>query len=251
MTAYHTPARNVRILVIDSSDRIWDSSLFATVGSCEVVRTSDPAEGVAHFVRNAFDIAIQCVSEQEQCVDIIQLFKSASPAIPIIVIADHASEDFVLSVLRADAWDFFKEPANQVQIVDSVRQALLSTKDQFFVGSDSPIWKTLQYVDEHLAEQIALGKAASLCDMSVSSFQRSFKRELGLSFNKYVNSLRISKARQLLHDRRRSISDIARACGFTNPYHFSRTFKKLTNASPRSFRKSLAPKPSPKSIPAG
>jgi AraC-like DNA-binding protein len=174
------------------------------------------------------------------------------PATPIIVIADQASEDFVISALRADAWDFFKEPANQTQIVDSARQALLSTHDGGLpAGDDHPIWKTLKYIDEHLTEQISLGEAARLCEMSVSCFQRAFKREVGLPFNKYVNTLRISKARQLLHDSRRSISDIARACGFTNQYHFSRTFKKLMNSSPRSFRKSFTLEPTPKSMPAG
>ncbi len=250
MSAFNAPARTVKVLVIDPSDRKWEPSLFATVGPCDIVRASDPAEGVTHFVRDAFDIAILCVAGQEPCMHIIQFFKSAYPAIPIIVLADQASEEFVIAALRADAWDFFKEPANQAQIVDSVRQALRSTKDRFFIGSESPVWKTLKYVDDHLAEPISLGEAAGLCEMSVSSFQRSFKREVGLSFNKYVNTLRISKARQLLHDRRRSISDIARACGFTNPYHFSRTFKKLTSASPRSFRKSFTLEPVPKSRPA-
>jgi AraC-like DNA-binding protein len=180
------------------------------------------------------------VNEQEQCMHIIHVFKSVSPGIPIIVVADRTSENFVVSVLRADAWDFFKEPAYQTQIADSFRQALLSTYDGgLSVGDDHPIWRTLKYIDEHLTEQISLGKAASLSDMSVSCFQRSFKRAVGLSFNKYVNTLRISKARKLLRDHRRSISNIASACGFTNQYHFSRTFKKLMNSSPRSFRKSI------------
>jgi len=86
--------------------------------------------------------------------------------------------------------------------------------------------------------------------MSISCFQRAFKREVGITFNKYVNSIRISKARHLLHDNHKSMSEIAFACGFTNQYHFTRTFKKLMNTPPRTFRKSLSPEPSPKTLPA-
>ena len=71
-----------------------------------------------------------------------------------------------------------------------------------------------------------------------------------MTFNKYVNSLRISKARQLLHENNKSMSEIAFACGYTNQYHFTRTFKRLMNMPPKSFRKSRSPKPSLKTIPA-
>ena len=86
--------------------------------------------------------------------------------------------------------------------------------------------------------------------MSVSCFQRAFKQEVGITFNKYVNSLRISKARRLLHENHKSMSEIAFACGYTNQYHFTRTFKKLMNTPPRSFRKSCFPEPAPKILPA-
>jgi transcriptional regulator GlxA family with amidase domain len=86
--------------------------------------------------------------------------------------------------------------------------------------------------------------------MSLSCFERAFKREVGITFNKYVNSLRISKARQLLHENNKSMSEIAFACGYTNQYHFTRTFKRLMNMPPRSFRKSRSPEQASKTIPA-
>jgi AraC-like DNA-binding protein len=46
------------------------------------------------------------------------------------------------------------------------------------------------------------------------------------------------------------MSEIAFACGYTNQYHFTRTFKKLMNTPPRSFRKSSFPEPAPKILPA-
>jgi YesN/AraC family two-component response regulator len=73
--------------------------------------------------------------------------------------------------------------------------------------------------------------------------------EVGITFNKYVNSLRISRARQLLHEYNKSMSEIAFACGYTNQYHFTRTFKKLMNTPPSSFRKSLSPTSASKTLP--
>ena len=204
---------------------------------------------MGHFLHNLFDVSILCMDDQKQCIDIIRFFKSVRPAFSVIVISDHSSEDFVISALRADAWDFFKEPAEQAEIVDSIRQALQFQYDgRWGEEAEHPIWKALNYINEHLTDQITLEETAKECGMSLSCFQRAFKREVGMTFNKYVNTIRISKARQLLHENSKTMSEIAFACGYTNQYHFTRTFKRFSNMPPRSFRKSLSPEPSPRKI---
>jgi AraC family transcriptional regulator len=84
--------------------------------------------------------------------------------------------------------------------------------------------------------------------MSMSCFQRAFKQEVGITFNKYVNSLRITIARRFLHENNKTMSEIAFACGYTNQYHFTRTFKRLLNMPPMSFRDTLSPESSPRKI---
>jgi AraC-like DNA-binding protein len=242
--SYTSPVRTALILVIDPSERKWDSGEFASLGPCEVVCASDPAEGVGHFLHNLFDVSILRMDDQKQCIDIIRFFKSVRPAFSVIVISDHSSEDFVISALRADAWDFFKEPAEQADIVDSIRQALQFKYDGSWANEyNHPIWRAIKYINEHLMDHITLEETAKECGMSLSCFQRAFKREVGMTFNKYVNTIRISKARQLLHENSKTMSEIAFACGYTNQYHFTRTFKRFSNMPPRSFRKSRFQKP--------
>jgi AraC-like DNA-binding protein len=249
MNSTRSPVRTALILVIDPSERKWESGVFASLGPCEVVCAADPAEGVGHFIHNLFDVAILRMNDQSQCIDIIRFFKSVRPAFPVIVISDHSSEDFVISALRANAWDFFKEPAEKAEIVDSVRQALHFQYDGSWEDeTENPIWRALNYINEHLTEHITSEETAKECGMSLSCFQRAFKREVRMTFNKYVNSLRISKARQLLHENNKTMSEIAFACGYTNQYHFTRTFKRFLNMPPRSFRKTLSPEPSPRKI---
>jgi AraC-like DNA-binding protein len=249
MNSSRIPVRTALILVIDPSERKWAPGVFSSLGPCEVVCAADPAEGVGHFIHNVFDAAILYMNDQKQCIDVIRFFKSARPSFPIIVISDHSSEDFVISALRADAWDFFKEPANVADIVDSVRQALQFKYDGRWAGkTENPIWRALKYINEHLMDHISLEETARECGMSLSCFERTFKREVGITFNRYINALRISKARRLLHENNKSMSEIAFACGYTNQYHFTRTFKRFMNMAPRSFRKTLSPEPSPKKI---
>ena len=74
--------------------------------------------------------------------------------------------------------------------------------------------------------------------MSLSSFERTFKKEMGTTYTKFLNRFRISKAAGMLEGESLSIGEVAFACGFNNPYHFCRMFKRFFGQSPRDYRKS-------------
>jgi transcriptional regulator GlxA family with amidase domain len=75
--------------------------------------------------------------------------------------------------------------------------------------------------------------------MSVSCFARTFRREMEETFVPYVNKLRVAKAIRFLEESDLSMSEIAFECGFTNQYHFTRIFKRITRMPPRECRKYL------------
>ena len=58
----------------------------------------------------------------------------------------------------------------------------------------------------------------------------------------YVISLRINRAKLLLAETDRSITDIAMECVYTDFTYFSKQFKKHTNMSPSKFRKDASQK---------
>jgi AraC-like DNA-binding protein len=61
-----------------------------------------------------------------------------------------------------------------------------------------------------------------------------------LTFTDYLARLRIEKAKTLLLDRNRRISEIAYDVGFQSLTHFNRVFKAITGQSPSDYRKKSA-----------
>lgn len=100
--------------------------------------------------------------------------------------------------------------------------------------------RVLEYVSERLAQSISLRDLAALADMEVYGFVRAFKEATGLPPHQYVLRARVERAKVLLRDHRLSVSDVALATGFATPSHFATTFRRLTRATPRAFRDSLA-----------
>lgn len=73
--------------------------------------------------------------------------------------------------------------------------------------------------------------------MSRSQLYLKSKKTFDMSPGNYIQHHRILKARQLLIHSSASVSEIAFACGFSDPKYFSRTFKKATGMNPTEYQK--------------
>ena len=72
--------------------------------------------------------------------------------------------------------------------------------------------------------------------MSKASLYRKLKALTGQSTNEFLQNFRLKYAARLLTESDRPISDIAYDVGFSDPYYFSRAFKKLFEMSPKQWR---------------
>ena len=91
-------------------------------------------------------------------------------------------------------------------------------------------------IEETIDPELTIDQIAAEINVSVGYFRRMFKAQYSMSPKKYILNARIVKAKELLIGTScLSISEIACACGFTNLYHFDRTFKVHTGCSPTEY----------------
>ena len=83
---------------------------------------------------------------------------------------------------------------------------------------------------------LSLDDISNAVGLSKYYFAREFRRITGYTFVSYVNLTRCEKAKLLLAERRMSIGEIGRACGFENQSYFSRTFRSYTGVLPGAYR---------------
>jgi len=97
--------------------------------------------------------------------------------------------------------------------------------------------QVIDYIHDHLAQEISLDAIASYIGISCYYFCRLFKQSTGLSLHQYVIQQRVERAKQLLLQGEMSIADIALACGFSHQSHLNRHFKRLTGVTPKTLLK--------------
>lgn len=105
------------------------------------------------------------------------------------------------------------------------------------------ILKTLAYIDDHYSEKITLDQVASYVHLNSTYMSEIFKKEMGVTFNDYVNNLRIIRSCEHLHFSALSIGQIAERCGFTDQNYFTKVFKKYIGLTPSQYRTSSMPPP--------
>ena len=77
--------------------------------------------------------------------------------------------------------------------------------------------------------------------LSYAHLCRVFQRHFGVAPGRYINMLRIERAKRLLSDESIAIAAIATEVGFNSPQYFTRTFRRFTGLSPREYRSHLTP----------
>ncbi|NBD25846.1 AraC family transcriptional regulator [Paenibacillus glycinis] len=108
-------------------------------------------------------------------------------------------------------------------------------------GSDLPmppaVRKALIYIQHHFRETLSLDDAAASCGLSPNYFSECFSKGTGITFQAYVQDLRLQFAKSLLKSTRLPVTEICFASGFNTLPHFERAFKKRFGGSPRDYRK--------------
>lgn len=97
----------------------------------------------------------------------------------------------------------------------------------------------LAYARRHLSQPLRVATLARISRLSLSQFQRAFRKAYDTTPVRKINEFRIEEARESLGDPSRDISTIARETGFASASFFSTQFKRYTGLSPRDYRKTV------------
>jgi AraC family transcriptional regulator len=102
-----------------------------------------------------------------------------------------------------------------------------------------PVWqqkRVVEFIEEHLAEDVSLAALAGLVDLSLYHFARAFKQSFGAPPHRYHMARRMDHARGLLKKPALSVTEIGIQTGFRDTSSFTRAFRKFTGLTPTEYR---------------
>lgn len=102
---------------------------------------------------------------------------------------------------------------------------------------DNKIEAILLFLQDNYAKQFTLKELSEACETNYFYLSSVFKRKVGISFSKYVKSLKIASAKTLLKESLKEIKEIAYELGYKSPNHFYTDFKSCVGMTPMEYRK--------------
>jgi YesN/AraC family two-component response regulator len=192
-------------------------------------------------------------------IDVMKEIKDVAPSVLVIIVTAYGDEEVAVEAFRSGARDYLKKPfsiselSTKIDFYLALRLADQQRRKNILPGSDTPaqpgtppaavtlsqyhkIQQAVRFINDNYRTDIRLDAAAREAGMSPAHFSRIFKKVMGLSYQDYLNSRRITKAKYLLRTSAQSVTEIAVSLGFADPTGFGRIFKKLTGHTPSAFR---------------
>lgn len=94
------------------------------------------------------------------------------------------------------------------------------------------IHQILQYMEEHVCEQITVQDICSALSLSRSALQFLFKREMNCGIMNYFNQMKIERAKEMIRDGSMNFTEISYFLSYSSLQYFSKQFKRTTGMSP-------------------
>ena len=112
-------------------------------------------------------------------------------------------------------------------IIESQPYTLLTAKN--------PAAAAKYHIDEYFDRSISANDLEAVSGVCASHLRTVFKKAYGESPNRYLNRVRVERAKEMLASGMFTVSEVAESCGFLNVYYFNRVFKEYTGTTPGKY----------------
>ena len=146
-----------------------------------------------------------------------------------------SSIDLMLKVIAADHGEDLANTVADQMIYSTIRtdQDTQRLSIPTRIGVRHPkLSQVIQMMEGNIEDPMSPADLAEEVGMSTRQLERLFRRYLNRSPKRYYMELRLQKARNLLMQTDMSVINVALACGFASPSHFSKCYRSHYNTTP-------------------
>lgn len=145
-----------------------------------------------------------------------------------------AATDMMLALIAARHGDELARRVSQAMIHEEIRAG--NRPQPGPMREHEAVFAAVEHMKANLEEPVTLEQAAARTGQSRRTLERAFQKYLGTSPARYYLSLRLEHGHQLLSQTAMSVTEVALACGFVSPAHFSRRYHERFGVPPRADR---------------
>jgi AraC-like DNA-binding protein len=142
--------------------------------------------------------------------------------------------------LRTDLDRAAEDATTMTELFGCYRRALsdiqLAMLRPLEAGRERGTRRAISYLREHLSERVSLTRLAKVAGFAPGYFSKLFKRQEGMTLESYTQQLRLTRAKELLHNTQLSVERVGQLAGFGTRNHFHHVFRRAEGVTPLQYR---------------
>ena len=124
------------------------------------------------------------------------------------------------------------------ELINRIYCQLINLRSKSYSRSDEIFTKAVELILQHYKESdFNVELLADSLNITTVHLRRVFSHNTSVSPIKYINDIRFDQAKILLTTSNLTVGEIALSLGFTDQFHFSKSFKASVGVSPTEYRK--------------
>jgi AraC-like DNA-binding protein len=143
-----------------------------------------------------------------------------------------------------DSYDALERSAREArtvtQLFDAYRRAVAdvgeSAQRPVAAHRDRSLRRAMTYIHRHYSERLELARVARVAGFAPNYFSVLFKQREGVTFDRFVQRLRVDRAKHLLVSTDMDARRVAQLAGFTSASYFARAFRRAVHMTPTMYR---------------
>jgi DNA-binding response OmpR family regulator len=160
-----------------------------------------------------------------------------SSTIPVIVLTGQVLTEEDMARLNSGVAKVLGKGLFSVEETLGHVEETLARRAKLCVETQQVVRRAMGYVHTHYMEQVSLTDIAAYVGLSEQHLIRSFRSEIGVTPIDYLKRYRIGRAKALLEEGSKNVTEVAAEVGFSTSSYFARVFRGEVGVSPGAYRK--------------
>jgi two-component system, response regulator YesN len=214
----------------------------ALTGFIEIVEATDAFEALNKMSGFHPDVVITDLNMPEKDgFALIEEAKKAGYCDRFVVLTGYDEFEYARKAIRAKVVEYLLKPINQDEIVAILEEIAGEMREQQHSETVTEFGchmdKIMDYIERHYNDPLSLDDLAGYTGLHPNYISTLFHKECGVTFVRYLNTVRIEKAKELLEkEPNMPVNVVGQRVGFESPQHFVKIFKRNVGTTPGAYK---------------
>jgi len=182
-------------------------------------------------------------------IELVKRIHESKNFIQCVILTGYSEFSYAQQAIRYEVTDYLLKPISPEELKQTLKKIevayltsvadIMQTSRENSYKPEEIVALVKEYIQKHYTNEITLNTLSHSLGFSSSYLTKVFIKLEGITPSKFIRDYRMGIAKQLLSEPGASVNSVSTAIGYSDPFHFSKSFKQTFGISPSEYKSTL------------